>query len=56
VNNQFVINWPLTSTGYRLESSTTLASGSWTTVPAVSNNSKVVPIGTGNLFFRLAKP
>jgi hypothetical protein len=55
VNNKFVLNWPLSATGYRLESSPTLNPGSWTTVSGVANNSKVVAVGAGNQFFRLVK-
>ena len=52
---QFVLNWPLTSTGYTLESTSSLAAGPWTPVAGVVNNSVVVPVGTGNTFFRLRK-
>ena len=54
VNNQFVMIWPLSATGYTLKSATSL-SGSWTAVPGVVNNSVVVTIGSGNKFFRLEK-
>jgi len=53
--NVLVLTWPLSSTGYTLESSTTLATGSWTPVPGVANNSISLTIGPGKLFFRLKK-
>ena len=53
--NQLTITWPADATGYTLESSTTMANGSWQTVPGVVGNSTTVPIGTGNSFYRLKK-
>jgi hypothetical protein len=55
INHQFVLNWPLSATSYTLETTTALASGIWTPVTGVVNNSKVIPIGSGNAFFRLRK-
>jgi hypothetical protein len=55
VSSQLVLNWPLNANGYTLESSPTLTPASWTPVTGVVNNSKVLPIGTGNAFFRLRK-
>ena len=53
--NQLVLTWPLSSTGYTLESSSTMLPGSWTAVTGVANNSVVVSTATGNSFFRLKK-
>lgn len=55
VNQQFVLNWALSATGYTLESASDIASGNWSPVSGVANNSKVVPLTAGNQFFRLKK-
>ena len=54
VNNQFVMIWPLSVTGYTLKSASAIT-GPWTTVPGVVNNSVAVTIAPGNQFFQLVK-
>ena len=51
--NQLEIAWPADASDFVLESSPTLTNPAWTSVSGVSGNSVVVPVGTGNLFFRL---
>jgi hypothetical protein len=57
-----LIDWPATSTGFTLTSSSSLTTpfGSWTTVgtgSVVGANYEVsVPVGTGDTFFRLVHP
>jgi hypothetical protein len=53
-NNEVTLSWPETSTGFALESSSSLAAGSWNAVAGVANNKVTVP-STGALFFRLRK-
>ena len=55
IGNQMTLIWPLSATGYTLESSASLGSPNWTTVSGVANNSVVVTVGAGNQFFRLKK-
>jgi len=44
------------SVGFTLQTSSTLLSGSWTTVPGVVNNSVTITVGTtGQAFYRLTK-
>jgi len=50
-----VLTWPLSYTGFTLKSTTDLTSPSWAPVNGVVNNSVVVPMTTGNVFFRLEK-
>ncbi len=49
------VAWDSASTGYTLQSATTLASPTWTDVTGVANNSFTATIGAGNQFFRLKK-
>jgi hypothetical protein len=54
-SGQITLTWPSISghgTVYSLESSPTLAEGSWTTVPT-TGNSATLPVGPGSMFFRL---
>jgi hypothetical protein len=62
VGGNLRLSWPTAPSGFQIESSTTMASGSWTPVlvtPAISNafNHANVPIppGTSKVFFRLKK-
>jgi T5SS/PEP-CTERM-associated repeat protein len=50
----FVVTWPETVQGYTLQTSTTLATNSWTNVTAVENT-YVAPSGTSQAFFRLIR-
>jgi len=50
------ISWPLSVTGYELQSAASVNSGSvWSPEPGVVNNSVTVTIGPGAKFFRLQK-
>jgi hypothetical protein len=54
VNNQVVISWPSSVTGFLLQTNNNLASGNWGNYTnAVANNSVTNPVVSGNLFFRL---
>jgi len=61
-NNTAIVSWPLAPTGYQLQTNFTLASSvSWwpvTNAVLITNNQNVVtlPVGGGNLFFRLISP
>ncbi len=49
------ISWPQDATGYKLESTSTLTSPSWTEVTGAANNSATVQVKAGGQFFRLKK-
>jgi Carbohydrate binding domain len=51
--NAVTLSWPTHVTGYALETSTTLAPSTWTTVPGVINNTVTLPITVPKMFFRL---
>jgi hypothetical protein len=60
-NNNVIISWPTSSGNFTLESKAALNSTTWSPVglaPTIngSNFQVVVPIGTGNRFFRLRSP
>jgi len=48
-------NVAVAGSGFNLESTDSLTTANWSTVPNVVNNSVTVPIGAGNKFFRLKK-
>ena len=54
VGGKLILLWPLSVSGFTLESSSTVTAG-WTAVPGVVNNAIEVTIGPGNQFFRLKK-
>ena len=54
IGNDLTFIWPLSATGYTLNAAASI-DGPWTPVTGVVNNSVVVPIAPGNLFFRLVK-
>jgi hypothetical protein len=59
--SSLVFTWPFTNSPYRLQSSTSLSSGSWVTltnapVNAGTNNQIVLPLSTNVEFFRLTMP
>jgi hypothetical protein len=51
------IAWPVSASGYTLQSASTLTNPSWQAVPGVDyvNNTVTLPIGPGTAFFRLAQ-
>jgi len=49
------MHWPLEVSGWSLESSRSLAPGSWAPVPGVMSNSVTAPIDGPRNFFRLGK-
>lgn len=49
------ISWPVTVTGFTLESSGAVVSGTWAPVPGVENNSVTLPTTEALRFFRLKK-
>jgi hypothetical protein len=52
--NQVVVSWPLTTTGWTLQTNNHLVTGTWGNyLGPVSNNSATNSATTGNLFFRL---
>ncbi len=53
--NNLTLSWPPDVTGFTLESTGKLPATAWTPVGGVVNNQVTVPIGSGNLFFRLRK-
>lgn len=53
--NAVVISWPVSVTGYRLESATSLVSPAWTTV-ATANNQVTETIAGPGKFYRLISP
>lgn len=57
VGNQVVVSWPLTATGWTLQTNNNLATSAWGNyLGPVSNNSVTNSATTGNLFFRLTHP
>jgi hypothetical protein len=55
-NGQFVISWPLSYTGYTLQSISNLSLTNWGSVPGVTNNQVIItPLGTEQ-FYRLVSP
>jgi type 1 glutamine amidotransferase len=61
-NNRVALNWPAMPPGFRLETTTALASNDWTTatnpavtVPGVRSSVLVTNSGVGAVFFRLGK-
>jgi len=50
------LSWPVSFTGYILESATALPATTWTAVAGVVNNSVTLGASAGNGFFRLRKP
>ena len=55
--NQEFVSWPLSATGWTLQTNTDLTTGSWGNYSGtVLNNSITVLPSTGNLFFRLTQP
>jgi hypothetical protein len=54
--NQAIVSWPLSATGWTLQTNNNLATGAWGNYAgAVVNNSETNSPPTGNLFFRLIK-
>jgi hypothetical protein len=53
--NQVTISWPLSVTGFTLETRANVASGTWTPVGGVVNNSVTITAGSGSAFYRLKK-
>ncbi|MBI3852045.1 MAG: hypothetical protein HY298_17440 [Verrucomicrobia bacterium] len=51
--NQVTISWPLSVTGFTLETRGDVASGLWTPVGGVVNNSVTFTAGSGSAFYRL---
>lgn len=56
VNSQYLISWPISVSGYVLESSTSLTQSVWSGVTGVSENSVSIPADNASRFFRLRKP
>lgn len=54
LSGKIILQWPVSVSGYTLESATTL-NGSWGPVANVVNNAVEITIGPGNKFFRLKK-
>ena len=51
-----VVSWPLSVTGWTLQTNNNLATGTWGKyLGSVVNNSATVPSKVGNLFFRLTQ-
>jgi hypothetical protein len=55
------VSWPVLSTGYAVQQSSTLSPGSWTTAPYSINHNDVirwftVQSSTSRMFYRLQKP
>jgi hypothetical protein len=50
-----LLSWPSDATGYLLQQSTNLLSGSWSVLPVTTNSLVIIPGGTQS-YFRLAKP
>jgi len=56
-NNQAIVSWPLSATGFTLQTNSSLAAGTWSNyVGAVVNNSVTNSSPKGPLFFRLKNP
>jgi len=57
IGNQAIVSWPLSATGFTLQTNNSLATGSWSNYTgAVVNNSVTNSPPTGTLFFRLKNP
>lgn len=54
--NQITLSWPASATDFILQSTDQLPGGTWQAVPGVAGTSITIPIGSGNTFYRLAKP
>jgi hypothetical protein len=54
--NQITLSWPAAAADFVLQSTGQLPGGTWQAVPGVTGTSATVPIGSGNTFYRLAKP
>lgn len=60
-NNEAVISWPASATGYGLEETVALANPSWSGVDATATDvgdkkQVIVPIQSGSRFYRLKRP
>ncbi|MCI0745753.1 MAG: hypothetical protein L0Y58_10140, partial [Verrucomicrobia subdivision 3 bacterium] len=60
-NNEVVISWPASATGYGLEETVALANPSWSGVGATAadvggNKQVILPVQSGSRFYRLKKP
>jgi hypothetical protein len=54
--NQAVVSWPLSVTGWTLQTNNNLSTGTWGNyLGTVVNNSATIPSNVGNLFFRLTQ-
>jgi hypothetical protein len=51
-----VLSWPASATGYVLESTPSLGTGTWTPVANVTGNSATVNLDGTARFFRLRQP
>src|ERR1019366_6830439 len=55
--NQAIVSWPLSVTGWTLQTNNNLSTGTWGNyLGPVVNNSATVTSKVGNLFFRLTQP
>jgi hypothetical protein len=55
--NQAIVSWPLSATGWTLQTNNNLATGTWGNYAgAIVNNSATNSPPTGTLFFRLRHP
>ena len=55
--NQVMVSWPLPSSGFTLQTNTTLNPANWGNYAGtVTNNSAALSSPRGNLFFRLCRP
>jgi hypothetical protein len=55
--NQVMVSWPVPSTGYNLQTNSTLNPATWGNYSGtVNNNSATISPPRGNLFFRLYHP
>jgi hypothetical protein len=54
--NQITLSWPAADDDFVLQATDQLPGGAWQAVPGVTGTSITVPIGSGNMFYRLAKP
>lgn len=55
IGNKLVMNWPLDETGFVLETTDNLSTGTWVPVTGVNNNSATVTLGAGQHYYRLHK-
>ncbi|MEI9866307.1 MAG: hypothetical protein WDN00_17470 [Limisphaerales bacterium] len=56
-SNQAIVSWPLTVTGWTLQTNESLTAGTWGDyLDTILNNSVTNSLTTGNLFFRLKHP